>query len=555
MKKLWFEIEICCVVLTLGLAAAFPQVAAAQAPELPSSVGVTSCTGLTAVQIENTTISSAKEVPDRTIIGPFGPQPEHCLVEGEINKRTGTDGVEYGDRFELRLPKAWNGRFLFQGGGGLDGMLNPAVGAMGPPGTAAKSALARGYAVVSTDGGHQGKNPGDASFGVDPDARTDYQYRSTDLVAGVAKKIVAQYYGRAPEYSYMVGCSNGGREAMIAAQRYPADFDGVVAGDPAFNLTKAAIAEAWFTVKFAEISPKDSTGKPLLHEALTEPELNLLASAVLKACDTLDGLADGMIDNPEACHFSPVVLQCKVEKNDSCLSQAQVRAIQTTFAGPKNTAGESLYSDWPYDAGIGAPGWRSWILGTAQMPAINVLIYPQFVNGIAFLPGERPLSGPFAFNFDTEPPRINKSADLINAVSTKLAPFRDRGGKIIFYTGMSDPVFSANDLIRYYRRLADDNGGMEAVRSSARLFRIPGMNHCFGGPALDNFDTLTAIQEWVEKGNAPESIVATGKAFPGRSRPLCAYPDAPHYQGSGSTDDGRNFICQGPALGGREPGH
>jgi pimeloyl-ACP methyl ester carboxylesterase len=555
MKRLFFEIGICSVVLTLGLAATFPQVTAAQAPQIQSSIRATSCTGLAAIQIENTTISSAKDVPDGTGVGLYGPQRAHCLVEGEINKRTGPDGVEYGDKFELRLPKAWGGRLLFQGGGGLDGTVNPAVGAMGTPGTSAKSALDRGYAVVSTDGGHQGKNPADASFGVDPGARADYEYRSTDLVASVAKKIVARYYGRAPEYSYMAGCSNGGREAMIAAQRYPADFDGVVAGDPAFNLTNAAIAEAWFTVKFAEISPKDSTGKPLLQQALTEPELNLLSSAVLKACDRLDGLADGTIDNPEACHFDPVALQCKTAKSDFCLSQAQVRAIQTTVAGPKNTAGEFLYSDWAYDSGIGAPGWRSWILGTAQMPAINVLIYPQFVNGIALLPGERPLSGPFAFDFDMDPPRINKSADLINAVSITMAPFRDRGAKIIFYTGMSDPVFSANDLIRYYRRLADDNSGMEAVRSFARLFRIPGMNHCFGGPALDNFDALTAIQNWVEKRNAPESIVATGKAFPGRSRPLCAYPDTPHYKGSGSTDDARNFVCQGSAPGGKEPGH
>ena len=504
------------------------------------------CARLISMQIENTTVSSVKDVPDGTPVGPFGPQPAHCLVEGEINKHTGPDGVEYGDKFELRLPNPWTGRFLFQGGGGMDGFINPAVGPVGPPGAPTMSALARGYAVVSTDGGHQGKNPGDGSFGADPEARADYQYRSTDLVAGVAKKIVAQYYGKAPEHSYMVGCSNGGREAMIAAQRYPLDFDGVVAGDPAFDLTNAAVAEAWFTAKFAEISPKAPNGMPLLNQAMSESDLDLLAKAVLKACDSLDGLTDGMIDNPEACHFDPSVLQCKSEKNDSCLSPAQVHAIQTTFEGPKNSAGKPLYSDWPYDAGIGAVGWRSWILGTPQMPAINVLIYPEFVNHIALLPGEPPLSGPSAFNFDTDPARINKSANLINAASTKLAPFSDHGGKIILYTGMSDPVFSANDLIRYYQRMAEDNGGMEQARGFARLFRIPGMNHCFGGPALDNFDALTAIQEWVEKGSPPESMVATGHAFPGRSRPLCPYPETPHYKGSGNTDEAKTFVCRRP---------
>jgi hypothetical protein len=549
MKRALCKLRIYFVFIALEIAAAFPQLIVAQTGATQPSIGGAACTRLTALRIENTTISSANDVPDNTPVGPFGPEPAHCLVEGEINKRTGSDGVEYGDKFELRLPQSWAGRLFFQGGGGLDGTVNPAIGATGPPSTATKTALARGYAVVSTDGGHQGKNPGDASFGVDPEARADYQYRSTDLVVGVAKKIVASYYGRKPDHSYMVGCSNGGREGMIAAQRYPSDFDGVVAGDPAFNLTNAAIAEAWFTIKFADISPKDTTGKPLLYQALSDSDLNLLSAAVLKKCDSLDGLADGIIDNPEACHFDPVVLQCKAEKNDSCLSEAQVRTIQSTFAGPKNSRGESLYSDWPYDSGINAAGWRAWILGTTQMPAINNLMYPQFVNRIALLPGELPLNGPFEFNFDTDPPRVNKSADLINAVSTKMAPFLGRGGKIIFYTGMSDPVFSANDLIRYYRGLAEDNGGMEVLRRSARLFRIPGMNHCAGGPALDTFDMLTVIQEWVENGLAPESIVATGKAFPGRSRPLCSYPETPHYKGSGSIDDAQNFVCQRPRLG------
>ena len=344
----------------------------------------------------------------------------------------------------------------------------------------------------------------------------------------------------------MVGCSNGGREAMIAAQRYPLDFDGVVAGDPAFDLTNAAVAEAWFTAKFAEISPKAPNGMPLLNQAMSESDLDLLAKAVLKACDSLDGLTDGMIDNPEACHFDPSVLQCKSEKNDSCLSPAQVHAIQTTFEGPKELGRQASLLRLAVRCGhrcgrLEELDSRHSTNAGDQCPHLSGVC-----ESYRALPGEPPLSGPSAFNFDTDPARINKSANLINAASTKLAPFSDHGGKIILYTGMSDPVFSANDLIRYYQRMAEDNGGMEQARGFARLFRIPGMNHCFGGPALDNFDALAAIQEWVEKGSPPESMVATGHAFPGRSRPLCPYPETPHYKGSGNTDEAKTFVCRRP---------
>ncbi len=417
----------------------------------PSQKPAKRCSSLAEMKIENTVIFSAKEVPEGTSLGSIGPvpipsQPTHCLVEGEINKHTGPDGNEYGDKFQLRLPDSWSGRFLFQAGGGLDGVVNPAVGPARP---GFKSALARGYAVVSTDGGHEGKNPGDATFGADPQARADYQFRSTQLVAPVAKKIIAEYYGAPPHHSFMAGCSNGGREAMLAAQRYPELFDGIIAGDPAFDLTRAAIAEAWFSVKMAQIAPKNPHGMPLLSKAFSDADLKLVTNAVLKQCDDLDGLKDGLIDDPDGCHFDPSMLQCKSAKEDGCLSADQVRALHETFAGPHDSSGHALYSDWPYDSGLAEPGWRIWILGNEQMPAINVLIYPQFVNHVALPPGDVPIQNPFSFDFDKDPARINKSADLIDADSTDLHSFRKHGGKLIFYTGMSDPVFSANDLIRY----------------------------------------------------------------------------------------------------------
>ena len=474
------------------------------------------CSALASMHIENAVIISAKEVPEGTPVGqpgpmPIPPQPAHCVVRGEINKHTGPDGNEYGDKFELRLPDAWTGRFLFQGGGGLDGLINPAVG---PARQGFKTALARGYAVVSTDGGHEGKNPGDATFGADPQARADYQYASTNIVTPVAKKIIAHYYGKGPQHSYMAGCSNGGREAMIAALRYPSLFDGIIAGDPAFDLTRAAVAEAWFSIKFAAIAPKGANGIPVLPQAFSDSDLEMLAGAVLQACDELDGLKDGMIDNPDKCHFSPAVLQCKSAKNDACLSREQVSALQTTFAGPTDSNGTALYSDWPYDAGLASPGWRVWTLGNEQMPAINVLIYPQFVNHVALLPGEAPIQNPFSFDFDKDPARINMSANLINADSTDLTSFRAHGGKLILYTGMSDPVFSANDLIRYYGRLSEGNAGMASTQQFARLFRVPGMNHCAGGPALDDFDDLTAIEDSGGKGSGARSPACHGQRVP-----------------------------------------
>ncbi len=529
--------------LLIGLAVSFPAGVRAQSNlQKPAKA----CSSLAGMQIENTVIFSAKEVPEGASLGSMGPvpippQPAHCVVEGEVNKHTGPEGNEYGDKFQLRLPDSWSGRFLFQGGGGLDGILNPAVGPARP---GFKSALARGYAVVSTDGGHQGKNPGDAAFGADPQARADYQFRSTDLVAPIAKKITAAYYGAAPHHSYMAGCSNGGREAMLAAQRYPNLFDGIIAGDPAFDLTRAAVAEAWFSIKLAEIAPKNPDGMPLLSKAFSDSDLKLVTNAVLKQCDELDGLKDGLIDNPDTCHFDPSALQCKSAKDSGCLSPDQVRALQKTFAGPHDSNGNALYSDWPYDSGLADAGWRIWILGNEQMPAINVLIYPQFVNHVALPPGDSPLQNAFAFDFDKDPQRINTSANLINADSTDLSSFRKHGGKLILYTGMSDPVFSANDLIRYYQRLAEKNGGLANAQQFVRLFRIPGMNHCAGGPALDDFDDLSAIEEWVEEGVAPDQMIATGTTFPGRSRPLCPFPKISKYKGTGSAEDSSSFACE-----------
>ena len=518
---------------------------------------VTDCANLATLKIDNTSISDAADVPagkPYSLVSAFAPPvvvtslPEHCLVHGEVNYHKGANGKDYGDKFELRMPVDWQGRLLFLGGGGLDGVLKPAIEFSGPTTKPdSKSALGMGYAVVSTDGGHQaaGGMPTDGSFGSDPEARADYNYRSTKLVTEVARKIIAEFYRRPIQHSYFLGCSNGGREGLIAGELYPEYFDGIVAGAPAFNLTHSAIAEAWSTVQLAKLAPKKPDGSPDLAQSLTAPDLKLLVNAVLDKCDALDGLKDGLIFNPQACHFDPAVLKCADGQTSGCLSEPKVGAIQNIFNGPHDSKGNAIYSAWPYDSGDAADGWRAWMTGVGPTPSFNVVIFPQFFNGLA-LAGAPPPIDIFKFNFDTDPARIDKASEEINATSTDWSAFRKKKGKLLLYTGMSDPVFSALDLIRYYQQLQEDNGGEKNSQNFARLFLVPGMNHCSGGPGLDDFDALGAMREWIEEGKAPDTMLAHGAAFPGRTRPLCAFPLIATYKGSGDSENSANFTCQKP---------
>ncbi len=517
----------------------------------------TKCGDLVRLQMENATISDAVDVPagkPLSVGGGFGPAvqvtslPAHCLVHGEVNHHKGADGKDYGDKFELRMPENWQGRLLYMGGGGLDGVLNPAIALQGPVTTPdSKSALGMGYAVVSSDGGHQdaARGFGDGAFGSDPEARADYNYLSTKRVSDVARKVIAGFYGSPIKYSYFQGCSNGGREGLMEAERYPESFDGIIAGAPAFNLTHAAIAEAWNTVELASIAPKKADGTPDLAQSLTEPDLKLLVSAVLDKCDALDGLKDGLIFNPGACRFDPSVLTCSAGQSSGCLPAEKVRVIEAIFKGPHDSSGKAIYSTWPYDSGDSAEGWRVWMTGFGPVPSINVMIFPSFFNGLA-LAGVPPRIDIFKFNFDTDAARIDKAANEINATSTDWTAFRKRKGRLLLYTGMSDPVFSGHDLIRYYQQIEQDNGGERETQAFARLFLVPGMNHCSGGPGLDDFDTLDAMQSWVEEGKAPETMLSKGRAFPGRTRPLCAYPKITKYDGKGNPEDAASFSCQAP---------
>ena len=466
--------------------------------------------------------------------------PDHCLFSVVLEAReSGLDELSYGTGFELRLPLAWNGRFLFQGGGGLDGVLLPAYGQV----SGAPSALARGFAVVSTDGGHRGRHNIDSRFGVDQQAKLDFAYQAVQKTTHEAKALIRQYYGRQPDYSYFMGCSTGGREAMMAAQRLPLEFDGVVAGNPSYNLTRVAMNQVWSLQTVTRIAPRDDAGKPLLSAAFTDAQLQAVADGVLAACDALDGLKDGMINDFQACTFNPDVLQCGVSNGlsaEQCMSAQQISALKDIQGGTRNSRGESLYGSTYYDSGIALPAWRGMHLGTGPNPPANASLGRDTLRLYSMTPPQPDLD-PLAFNFDTDVATTAETAAITDAVATLHTSFAEHGGKLIVYHGLSDQAMWAGSLINWYDALTpQDEAGPQAW---ARLYLVPGMTHCGGGQSTDQFDMLTAIQDWVEADRAPDQVLATGKAFPDVSRPLCPYPQVARYE-SGDPEQASSFACR-----------
>jgi len=468
-----------------------------------------------------------------------------CKITGKMSERVGVNGkgepAPYHIGFEMRLPANWNGRLLYQGGGGNDGVVRPAVG---PQATADKPALARGFAVVTTDAGHQGPT---ADFGFDAVARVDNAFNAHDKVAIAAKQIVQTYYAKPADKSYFIGCSGGGRQGMMFTQRFPHHFDGVIAMAPAMRVSKGAtIAAMWDSQALMAIAPKGSDGEPVLSQALTNEDLALLRKGILDKCDALDGVVDGLVSNPAACKFDVAALQCKGAKDAACLSQPQVNALSKIFSGATNSKGEALYTGWSWDAGIGHPAndWRNWKLGTSTTAVPNsrhIFLMQDALQGYFVTPPDRSLTA-LRFDFDKDPARMDAHSWMFDtATDTELKGFKSRGGKLLIAHGMADPIFSPLESEAYFTKLQASNGGKEM----SRLFQIPGMGHCQGGAATDSWDGLQAMVDWVEKGQAPERIEAKGtQVFPGRTRPLCAYPKVATYKGNGSIEDAANFSCQ-----------
>ena len=376
-------------------------------------------------------VTKAQEVPEAPpgTVQPSPPAPAtvsvalppNCRADGVIDQRVGVEGKSYAIGFAVALPDRWNGRFLFQGGGGLNGSIRPPLGSQA---AGEVPALARGFAVVSTDSGHQGA-VFDASFMKDQEAALNFASASVGKVTKAAKAIVAKYYGQPPSRSYFAGCSTGGREAMLASARYPEEFDGIVAGAPAMRTGNSNIGLAWANATFSQIAPKDAAGKPEPAKTFSAEERKLITSAILDACDAKDGVKDGLIFDGKACQFDPAVLTCSGAKTDTCLASPQVDALKKAFAGPKNSRGTQIYPAFPWDSGVAAEGVA--------------------IPGILTTGARSPVGPPVweSINVDQLEDRVasNGMDRLSNtAYWTNLTSFFGHGGKILFYHGVERPL-------------------------------------------------------------------------------------------------------------------
>lgn len=468
------------------------------------------------------------------------PLPAHCLVRGILDERDGADRRRYHTGFELRLPSAGNGRLLYQGGGGNDGVVPMAVGRNTGAQGWADHGLARGFATVGTDGGHQSA---DALFGLDAQAREEHAWRAHWRTATTARQLYERWYGLPPAHSYFVGCGGGGRQGLMFAQRFPELFDGVVASAPILRAGGAAnVAAAWTLQQFAAIAPNSDTGRPLLARAFSDAQLARIGREIVDRCDAADGLADGIVADTALCRIDARRLVCPAGGTD-CLSAAQAAALSAAMAGPVGGGGARLAWGWPWDPGIAARPWRAWVLGTDAEPALHLSLTSAALAFVYVTPPDPTLTL-LNFDFERDPLRLAEARRLFDvADDVRLEGFRLRGGKLLLVHGMADPVTSALETMDFQRRVNATHGDA-AARRFVRTFLVPGMSHCAGGPATDDFDGLSAIVDWVEHGHAPEQLPARGSTgLPGISRPLCPWPQIARFQG-GDASRAESFVCR-----------
>jgi hypothetical protein len=493
----------------------------------------------------------------------IGGQPvgAHCVVTAKLGERVSTvDGQTYAIRFEMRLPQEWNGRFLYQANGGLDGNVNPAVGGFG--GGPLTHALRQGFAVISSDAGHTAaQNP---NFGVDPQARLDFGYQTVAKLTPLAKEMIRAAYGRGPDRSYFAGCSNGGRHAFVAATRSADQYDGILAGAPGWQLPKAAVANIFGAQRYATVA----TNAADISTGFTAIERKLLGDAVVAKCDALDGATDGIVQDSAACQarfsLTTDVPTCTGARDGTCLSAAQKTAIGAIFKGAVTSTGTPIYASFPYDGGHGGAGVAFWEF-TAPVAldsgAVGFVFGspPQAVTG--FNGPNFALTGSVDAMFASITATSGIYAESGMAFMSPPNPYRldtlrARGGKMMVYHGLSDAIFSPDDTRAWLANVTTNHPDANAF---ARYFPVPGMGHCSGGPATDQADFLTPLVTWVERGVAPDSIVAgargTGNAgganadlpvawSASRTRPLCPAPLVARYKGSGSIEDAASFECK-----------
>lgn len=467
-------------------------------------------------------IAAAAYATDRSVGGGFGPPqalPPHCHVTGSFERRTGIDGRDYAIQFAINLPDNWNGRYVFQGGGGLNGNVGEPLSARwAGDGTA----LDQGFAVVSTDSGHVGSGF-DASFMADQQAMLNFQYQANAKVTDVTRPIVEAYYGSGIQHSYFVGCSTGGREGMIMAQRYPDLYDGIVSGAPAMRTGISNLALRWISVELGKATdPRDP---------FTPAEESLIMGSLLQQCDSLDGQADGLVFNRSACGFDPRELACSATGGGECLADEKADALARAIAGPVTAGGEPVYVSFPYDSGLDDTGGIPGLLLAGGSP-------PEGGSGAEMQ--SQNVDAEFIF-YMTGDQAIGNTATQYN-VST----FINNGGKHLFFHGEADAWFSANDTVRYFGEMAEANAAVKPVDDYARLYLVPGMAHCGGGQqTVDSFNLLTPLIDWVESGLAPDSIVATGNSMSDQSRPLCPWPEYAHFEG-GDPAIAESYECRMP---------
>ncbi|MFC4312022.1 tannase/feruloyl esterase family alpha/beta hydrolase [Steroidobacter flavus] len=425
-------------------------------------------------------------------------------------------------KVEVWLPENWNNKMFGFGGAGFDGGLSPGGAQL------LNKVVVQGYAAVQTDVGHKPVPGLEAWVHKQPEKVVDFGYRGNHLAAVVAKQVIAAYYDNPTQRSYFLGCSNGGRDALMAASRYPEDYDGIVAGAPARRYLEVLTQLLWY-----HQAVHGPGGAPTL-----ESKLGLVHDAIMKKCDRLDGVNDGIVDNPQRCRFDPAELQCKGADAPICLTNAEAGAFRKIYGGPRLSNGERI-SSGPALGSEGVPNnWTAWVT-TPQTAAFG----QEFYRWMVF---DDPKWNVADFKLDRDyPSGRERIAPIVNVNSADLTAFTRRGGKLIMYQGWDDPIIAPTDTINYYEDVRKRVGSN--VDDHVRLFMVPGMGHCAGGPGATSFDMQPELEQWIEQGKAPERVIAikpdSAEPF---SRPLCAWPKTAHYDGAGSSNDAASFNCKAP---------
>ena len=476
---------------------------------------------------KDTTILAARVVPAKDKV------PEHCFVEGNV--ATPGNVVD----FHVALPKDWNGKFLFQGVGGFAGSF-----------ARLDNSLERGYAAATTNTGHSGASGTDGRWALNHRPKEiDYGHRGAHVATVATQKLTTAFFGSKPKYRYFNGCSNGGRMALMEAQRYPDDYDGFIAGDPSFGAL--GYLRRGLMYQFMLASPD---------RVLPMDKLGLVSKAVLDACDGNDGVVDGLIGDPRQCKFDPAALLCKTIDSAECLTAGQVETVKTIYRDVQLPNGVMLHG-FPVGHEAGATGWPLWISGrqaptkqadgrlwfTEEMSPTGFRFADGFFRYMAF-ERDDPNYDWRTFDVVRDLPKVESISRVLSPTDADLKKFGASGKKLLLYHGWADPAISAYGTIDYYNKVVANAGGKDKADDYVRLFLAPGMHHCRGGPGPDTFDALAAMEQWVENGVAPDKLLASrsanGKVV--RTRPLCPEPQVATYIGTGSIDAAENFRCAAP---------